>query len=77
MRTEALKHYPYWERREKRRSSLYGGTGLLKSFQNYIETSDWDKGILQISERLDKICLYVVVLLGALYFPFLLKALWG
>lgn len=48
---------------------------LLRRFQHYIETSDWDKQIIQKEHLFNKICLIGVILSGLAMSPFLVAAL--
>jgi len=48
---------------------------LLRSFQRYIETSDWDEQIMSKEHLFNKICLIGVILSGLAMSPFLVAAL--
>jgi len=48
---------------------------LLRSFQRYIETSDWDEQIISKEHLLNKICLIGVILSGLAISPFLFAVL--
>lgn len=48
---------------------------LLRHFQRYIETSDWDEQVIQNKHLFDKICLIGIILLGLAISPFLIAAL--
>jgi len=56
-------------------SDNFNITNIIKPFQNYIETSDWDKQLISYSGAFDKVCLYTVIFLVCVYFPFLLNVL--
>jgi len=48
---------------------------LLRRFQHYIETSDWDEQIMSKEHLFNKICLIGVILSGLAMSPFLVAAL--
>jgi hypothetical protein len=48
---------------------------LLRRFQRYIETSDWDEQIIRKEPLFNKICLLAVVLSGLAISPFIVTAL--
>jgi hypothetical protein len=48
---------------------------LLRRFQLYIETSDWDEQIIREGPLIDKICLVMLILLSLTIFPFIVAAL--
>jgi hypothetical protein len=48
---------------------------LLRRFQRYIETSDWDERIIRKEPLLNKICLVAVILSGIAISPFVVAAL--
>ena len=48
---------------------------LLRRFQRYIETSDWDEQIIQKEHLFNKICLIGVILSGLAISPFLAAVL--
>jgi len=48
---------------------------LLRRFQRYIETSDWDEQVIQKKHLFDKICLIGIILSGLAISPFLIAAL--
>lgn len=48
---------------------------LLRRFQRYIETSDWDEQIIRKEPPFNKICLVAVILSGLAISPFILAAL--
>ena len=50
-------------------------TTLLRRFQLYIETSDWDEQIIRKEPLFNKICLVAVILSGLAISPFLITAL--
>jgi hypothetical protein len=48
---------------------------LLRRFQRYIETSDWDERIIRKEPLFNKICLVAVILSGIAISPFVVAAL--
>jgi hypothetical protein len=48
---------------------------LLRRFQCYIETSDWDEQIIRKEPLFNKICLVAVILSGLAISPFIVAAL--
>jgi hypothetical protein len=48
---------------------------LLRSFQLYIETSDWDEQIIRKEPLFKRICLVAVTLSGLAISPFIVAAL--
>ena len=48
---------------------------LLRRFQRYIETSDWDEQIIRKEPLFNNICLVAVILSGLTMFPFIFTAL--
>ena len=48
---------------------------LLRRFQHYIETSDWDEQIIHKEHLFNKICLAAVIVSGLAMSPFLIAAL--
>lgn len=48
---------------------------LLRRFQRYIETSDWDKQIIRKEPLFNKICMVAVILSGLAISPFVVAAL--
>lgn len=48
---------------------------LLRRFQLYIETSDWDEQIIRKEHLLNSICLFTVILSGLAISPFLISTL--
>ncbi len=48
---------------------------LLRRFQCYIETSDWDEQIIRKEYLFDRFCLVAVILSGFTMFPFIVAAL--
>jgi len=48
---------------------------LLRRFQRYIETSDWDEQIIQREHLFNKICMIGVILSCLAMSPFLVAAL--
>ena len=49
--------------------------GLLRRFQRYIETSDWDEQIIRQKSLFNNICLVAIILSGLAMFPFIITAL--
>jgi hypothetical protein len=47
---------------------------LLRRFQRYIETSDWDEQIIRKQPFIDKICLASVILSGLAISPFIIAS---
>jgi len=47
---------------------------LLRCFQHFIETSDWDEQIIRREPLFNKICLVTVILSGLAISPFLIAA---
>ena len=47
---------------------------LLRRFQRYIETSDWDEQIIRKQPVFDKLCWDVVILSGLAIFPFIIAS---
>jgi hypothetical protein len=47
---------------------------LLRRFQRYIETSDWDERIIRKEPLFNKICLVAVILSGIAISPFVVAA---
>jgi hypothetical protein len=48
---------------------------LLRRFQRYIETSDWDEQIIRKQPVIDMICWTVVILSGLAVSPFIVATL--
>jgi hypothetical protein len=48
---------------------------LLRRFQRYIETSDWDEQIIRKEPLFNKICAVAVILSGLAISPFIAAAL--
>ena len=48
---------------------------LLRCFQRYIETSDWDEQIMSKEHLFNKMCLIGVILSGLAISPFLIAVL--
>ena len=48
---------------------------LVRRFQRYIETSDWDEQIIRKEHLFNKICLIVVILSGLTISPFLIATI--
>ena len=48
---------------------------LLKRFQHYIESSDWDERIIHKQPLIDKICLVMLIVLSLTLFPLIVVAL--
>ena len=48
---------------------------LLRRFQRYIETSDWDEQIIRKGPLFDKICLGTLILSGLAISPFIVAVL--
>ncbi|MCK9391819.1 MAG: hypothetical protein M0Q01_09705 [Syntrophales bacterium] len=48
---------------------------LIRCFQSYIETSDWDEQIIHKEHLFNKICLTGVILSGLAITPFLIATL--
>lgn len=48
---------------------------LLRRFQHYIETSDWDEQIIRKEPLFNKICLVAVILSGLAISPFIVAAI--
>ena len=48
---------------------------LLRRFQLYIETSDWDEQIIRKEPLFNKICMVAVILSGLAISPFIVAAL--
>ena len=47
---------------------------LLRHFQHYIETSDWDEQIIRKQPVFDKLCWGVVILSGLALSPFIIAS---
>jgi hypothetical protein len=47
---------------------------VLRRFQRYIETSDWDEQIIRKEPIIDKICLVVVILSGIAISPYIVAS---
>ena len=50
-------------------------TTLLRRFQRYIETSDWDEQIIRKEPLFNKICMAAVILSGLAISPFIVASL--
>jgi hypothetical protein len=48
---------------------------LIRRFQHYIETSDWDEQIIRKEPLFDNICLVAVILSSLAISPFIVAAL--
>ena len=48
---------------------------LLRRFQRYIETSDWDEQIIRKEPLFNKICMVAVILSGLAISPFVVATL--
>ncbi len=48
---------------------------LLRRFQRYIETSDWDEQIIRKGPLVDKICMGTLILSGLAISPFIVTVL--
>jgi hypothetical protein len=48
---------------------------LLRRFQRYIETSDWDERIIRKEPLFNRICLVAIILSGLAISPFIAAAL--
>ncbi len=48
---------------------------LIRRFQSYIETSDWDEQIIHKEHLFNRICLIGVIMSGLAISPFLIAAL--
>jgi hypothetical protein len=48
---------------------------LLRRFQHYIETSEWDERIIRKQPLMDKICLVMLIVLSLTLFPLIVAAL--
>jgi len=49
---------------------------MLRRFQRYIETSDWDEQLIRKEHILNTVCLAAIVLSGLAMVPFLIATLW-
>jgi hypothetical protein len=48
---------------------------MLRRFQRYIETSDWDEQIIRKEKLFNKVCMIGVILSGLAIFPCLIATL--
>jgi hypothetical protein len=62
-------------RRERVFTQPIKPASLLRRFQRYIETSDWDAQIISKEPLFNKICLVAVILSGLAISPFIVAAL--
>jgi hypothetical protein len=62
-------------RRERVFTQPIKPVSLLRRFQRYIETSDWDAQIIRKEPLFNKICLVAVILSGLAVSPFIVAAL--
>jgi len=61
--------------RERDFSQHLKPTTLLRRFQRYIETSDWDDEIIRKEHLINSICLVAVILSGLFMSPLLISTL--
>ena len=75
MKTFTLEDCSYLKQEESLPDNRFNISNTIERFQSYIETSDWDQKLISYSGTFDKICLYIVIFLVGVYFPFLLNVL--
>jgi len=75
MQTFTVRDCRYLKQEESLPDYCFNISNPIERFQNYIETSDWDQKLISYSGTLDKVCLYAVIFLAGVCFPFLLNVL--
>lgn len=75
MKTSTYTDSRHLIRRENVFIRLLKPAKLLRRFQRYIVTSDWDKQIIRQQPVIDMICWAVIIMSGLTMYPFIVAAL--